>query len=82
MRTDFYYDSCGIGQIHGCRWTPEGTICGVVQIVHGIAEHVERYDAFAEFLNEKGYLVVAEDHMGHGKSVNHGGTVGYFDFLT
>lgn len=79
MRTDFYYDSCGIGKIHGCRWTPQGEVKAVVQIVHGIAEFIERYDGFAEFLNEQGIVVVAEDHMGHGKSIDHGGTKGFFD---
>lgn len=69
MRTDFYYDSLGGGRIHACRWIPEGQVKGIVQIVHGIAEYVERYDDFAEFLNSRGFLVVAEDHMGHGKSI-------------
>ena len=50
----------------------------VVQIVHGIAEFVERYDAFACYLNTHGILVVAEDHMGHGKSINGDGIRGYF----
>ena len=79
MRSDFYFDSCGAGKIHCCKWTPDGEIKAVVQIVHGIAEYIERYDGFAEFLNQHGIAVVAEDHMGHGKSVNHGGTQGYFD---
>lgn len=79
MRTDFYYDSCGAGKIHGCRWEPDGDVNAVVQIVHGIAEHVERYDDFAKFLNRHGIVVVAEDHMGHGKSIEHGGTKGFFD---
>lgn len=78
MRTDFYYDSHGEGKIHGFRWTPEGEPTAVVQIVHGITEHAERYDQFARYLNKKGYLVVAEDHMGHGRSAEHGGTKGYF----
>ena len=69
MRTDFYFDSLGGGIIHGCRWTPEGEVKAVMQIVHGIAEYVERYDDFANFLNTRGILVVAEDHMGHGKSI-------------
>ena len=38
----------------------------VVQLVHGIAEYVARYDSFARFLNRQGFLVVGEDHMGHG----------------
>ena len=50
----------------------------MVQIVHGIAEFIERYDDFANFLNRQGIAVVAEDHMGHGQSVNGGGVRGYF----
>ena len=78
MVRDVYYPSCGIGQLHVCRWEPERQPCGVVQIVHGIAEYVERYDAFARYLNALGYLVVAEDHMGHGKSIGKNGIKGYF----
>lgn len=78
MRKDFVFDSNGIGQIHCCKWIPEGEVKAVVQIIHGIAEFVERYDTFAEYLNKQGYLVVAEDHMGHGQSINNGGIQGYF----
>ena len=79
MRTEFFYDSCGAGKIHAFRWTPEGTPGAVVQIVHGIADHASRYDQFARYLNAKGYVVVAADHMGHGGSLGAGGTKGYFD---
>ncbi len=78
MRTDLYYPSAGQGAIHGCRWEPEGKPWAIVQIVHGIAEHVGRYEAFAEFLTSQGILVVAEDHMGHGGSVGEEATLGYF----
>ena len=78
MRTDHWFDSCGKGKIHYCRWTPEGEILGIVQIVHGIAEFVERYEDFADYLNSLGYLVVAEDHMGHGQSIEGGSTQGFF----
>lgn len=78
MRSDFYYGSKGAGTIHGCRWTPEQPPVAVVQITHGIAEYVERYDDFARYLNRLGFLVVAEDHMGHGKSINGEGIQGYF----
>ena len=78
MRSDFSYPSVGVGTLHGCVWTPEGEIKAVVQIIHGIAEYIERYDAFAEYLNTLGFLVVAEDHMGHGQSVGKKGTQGYF----
>ena len=78
MREDIWYASKGAGNIHACRWTPEGEPRAVVQIVHGIAEFVERYDAFAEHLTKLGFLVVAEDHMGHGQSINGEGIQGYF----
>lgn len=78
MRTEYYYDSCGVGQIRACIWTPESEPRAVVQLVHGIAEHVERYDDYANWLNEKGILVVAQDHMGHGKSIGKDGILGYF----
>ena len=79
MRTDFFYDSCGVGKIHGCCWLPEGTPKAVVQIVHVIAEFIERYDDFANYLNSLGYAVVAEDHMGHGQSFREGSVRGYFE---
>ncbi len=78
MRTDVWYDSQGAGRIHACRWEPEGEVKAVLQIVHGIAEYVERYDDFANYLNAMGILVVAEDHMGHGQSINGEGIQGYF----
>ncbi len=40
----------------------------VVQIVHGMAEHCGRYEAFARFLNAHGFIVVADDHRGHGNT--------------
>lgn len=78
MRTDQFYPSKGAGQIHVCRWIPEGKPSAIIQIVHGIAEYAKRYDDFANYLNGLGYLVVAEDHMGHGESVNGDGIQGYF----
>jgi len=79
MRTDFYYDSLGGGKIHASRWIPQGQIKAVVQIVHGIAEYAQRYDDLASYLNEQGILVVAEDHMGHGKSICEATPLGCFN---
>ncbi|HKL94766.1 MAG TPA: alpha/beta hydrolase [Clostridia bacterium] len=41
---------------------------GVVQIVHGMAEHGRRYDDFALFLNKNGYIAFADDHRAHGNT--------------
>ena len=57
---------------------PEGAPRAVVQIAHGIAEHVERYDDFAAFLAGNGFAVVANDHLGHGRSVKRGEDMGFF----
>ena len=55
--------------LHTTVWEPECSPKGIVQIIHGIAEYAARYDQFAAFLTQYGYLVVGEDHPGHGQSV-------------
>ena len=68
----------GKTQIKGLVWCPERVKAGgcatspvgIVQIVHGMSEHVGRYDDFARFLAAQGYVVCAHDHVGHGKSVS------------
>lgn len=45
-----------------------GSSRAVVQLVHGIAEHMGRYDEFAAFLNDYGYEVYGHDHPGHGQT--------------
>lgn len=40
----------------------------VVQVLHGMAEHIGRYADFARYLNENGYVVLGDDHRGHGKT--------------
>lgn len=68
----------GVTTIHACIWKPEGEIKGVVQIIHGMCEYAERYAPFAEFLNARGFLVCADDHLGHGQSVKSENELGYF----
>lgn len=57
---------------------PNGEVKGVVQIVHGMQEHKERYLPFMEFLASRGYACVAGDHRGHGKSVREDEDLGHF----
>lgn len=80
QKEEFYFDSRDRqNKVHAIKWIPdvEKPVC-ILQIVHGMAEHIDRYDEFARFLADKGILVVGEDHLGHGKSVPEGGTYGYF----
>ena len=69
-KREFYFKSCdGVNRIHTVEWSPEdGVVRAVLHIVHGMAERVERYDDFARFMADKGYLVVGDDHLGHGKT--------------
>lgn len=57
---------------------PEGEVKGIVQFVHGMAEHKERYFGFMEFLAEAGYASIINDHRGHGDSVKSTEDLGYF----
>lgn len=79
-KEEFYFGSRdGINKIHAVRYTPDcGEVRCVVQIIHGMAEYVERYEPFAQFLTEQGFVVTGEDHLGHGKTVPEGGIYGYF----
>lgn len=81
VKEEFYYDSRdGKSKIHAVRYTPDDidNIRCIIQIVHGMAEYVERYEEFARFMTECGFVVVGEDHLGHGKSVGKDGKYGYF----
>ncbi len=42
---------------------------GIIQIVHGMIEYTELYEQFARFANRAGYIVIGNDHVGHGKTV-------------
>lgn len=67
---EFYYPSSdGVHQCYAREWLPEGQPRAVVQLIHGVAEYVGRYDAFAAWLAGRGFLVVGEDHLGHGRTV-------------
>ena len=50
------------------EWTDVENPKGIVQIIHGMVEYGGRYAHFAEYLNAHGYLVVADDHRGHGNT--------------
>ena len=52
--------------IHCCKWLPDSEPVAVLQLVHGMVEHIGRYDDFATYMAGKGYVVVGHDHIGHG----------------
>ena len=76
---EFYFPSSdGKTSIHAVEWAPEGKPIGVYQIAHGVAEYALRYAPFAEFLCGRGFVVVANDHIGHGLSIAEGAAPLYF----
>lgn len=78
-KEEFYYNSRDMeSKIHAIKWIPEGEIKAVLQIAHGMVEYIDRYDDFARFMAGQGFLVVGNDHLGHGKSVKTDDDYGYF----
>jgi alpha-beta hydrolase superfamily lysophospholipase len=58
-------------QLVGYRWAPQDdqTTAGVVVLVHGMGEHIRRYDHVAAALACQGFVVYGHDHRGHGASL-------------
>ncbi|WP_335871746.1 alpha/beta hydrolase [Bacillus sp. 2205SS5-2] len=50
----------------------------VIQLAHGMAEHIMRYQEFSEYLVKRGIFVIGHDHRGHGRTAEKNGSVGYF----
>ena len=55
----------GIHQLYGKVYVPENEPKGIFQIVHGMSEHIGRYDLFMNQLAEDGWLVIGNNHVGH-----------------
>lgn len=71
MKSDQYkIPASGKTPLHVYEWLPKDgqNFRGIVQIVHGMAEHAGRYHDFATFLATNGFVVLASDHKGHGKT--------------
>lgn len=77
--SDFRFRSSdGVHELHGRQWIPDGPVKGVVQIVHGVAEYIQRYHELGMFLAKNGYVVAGDDHLGHGYSVSDPSELGWF----
>lgn len=79
-RVELIYKSRdGITQIHATEWLPEERPPkAILQIVHGMKEFVDRYDGFARYVADRGFIVVGEDHLGHGRTAISSKDLGYF----
>lgn len=75
-----YRSASGLCDISAWGYLPVDNtkIKGIVQIAHGMAEHHKRYEDFISYLNDNGYAVFINDHLGHGKSVSDDSQLGFF----
>ena len=67
----------GIHQLKGKQYIPEGEPKAVFHVVHGMCEHIGRYDAFFREMAERGYVVVAYDNLGHGNTATDDSELGF-----
>lgn len=58
--------------------TPATAPVGILQLVHGMCEHKERYIPFMQYMADHGWICIIHDHRGHGKSVHKTDDLGYF----
>lgn len=77
-KTFTFQSSNGKNTIAGMMWLPDYAPRAILQISHGMMEYIERYQDFAAFLVGHGILVVGNDHLGHGGSVEDVDGYGYF----
>ncbi len=68
----------GVHDLHVKLYEPDSSPKVLIQIVHGMAEHIERYDGVMSYLCSCGFAVCAHDHIGHGKTVADACELGYF----
>ncbi|MBQ6493021.1 MAG: alpha/beta hydrolase [Erysipelotrichaceae bacterium] len=79
IKEEFTFPSSdGHTDIRAVRYVPDVPVRAILQIAHGMVEFIDRYENFAAFLCEKGYLVTGNDHLGHGASVKSEADWGYF----
>ena len=80
IKKEFTFPSTsGLAEIHAASYFPEnGEVKAVIQAAHGMAEHLERYEKFADALTDLGIAFYISDHLGHGKSVTSDNELGYF----
>ena len=68
-------------RLYAQGWQPETEPKGVLCLVHGLGEHSGRYAHLAAFLNQAGYVLLAFDLRGHGKSEGQRGHTPSYEVL-
>ena len=64
--------------LHTVLYVPESQPVGIVQLAHGMVDHIGRYSELGEYLAEHGYVFAGHDHLGHGRTAATAEERGYF----
>jgi alpha-beta hydrolase superfamily lysophospholipase len=67
----------GIHVLSGVVYLPKGEVKGLFHVVHGMTEHMARYDRFLTDMAEAGWISFGYDHLGHGKTAKDDSELGY-----
>ncbi|MBM7605906.1 alpha-beta hydrolase superfamily lysophospholipase [Metabacillus crassostreae] len=79
MKTTSWLKMSDGEEIFVSTWSEEGiSPKTILQLSHGMGEHIARYDAFAQYLVDQGIIVVGNDHRGHGETGSKSGQLGFF----
>lgn len=80
IRTNFRFETFDRVEINTYRWemVEPKNIRGIIQIAHGMAEHILRYEDFTKFLVRHGFIVYGNDHRGHGGTIKAPDDKGFF----
>lgn len=76
-KTVYVPSSDGIHRLAGVVYLPQGKARGLFHVVHGMTEHMERYDRFLTAMAERGWISFGYDHLGHGKTASDDSELGY-----
>ncbi|MBE5906034.1 MAG: alpha/beta hydrolase [Lachnospiraceae bacterium] len=72
-----YPSSNKVNEIKYYVYEPEGKVCAMMQISHGMCEYIERYEPHISYFTSRGILVFGNDHLGHKGSVKSDDDLGY-----
>ncbi len=78
MKKEFFIRSSdGVHTLSGVVYIPDGEVKGFFHVVHGMTEHIGRYDRFMTEICNNGYITLGYDNLGHGHTANGDSELGY-----
>lgn len=78
LEVEMYFKAKDEKSIYYKKWNNVEKPRAVLHIVHGMCEHINRYDDFAKFLNQNKIVVYGMDTRGHGRTVTQNERFGDF----